>query len=287
MSRARAPITIPTSLIQDRSTYRSVGATPLVGHISCGFQDKRGTTADVTDRIFPTYAACYVMRGRGTYTDWNGRIHPVGPGSLFQRIPGRRHTTILDPNSSFAECWIDFSGSICKSLSDLGIIDLQRAVLQPGLDLSLIRRLDRMVGPLRAADDHDLPKFYVALVEVLVSLYALDRGQDRGDEHARMIEEACRHLNETADGRIHLDEVARSFSMSYERFRKVFRERMGMSPGEYRIRRRIDRARELLLGNRHSVKEIAYALGYSNPYTFSSQFKDAVGLSPEAFRNHA
>ncbi|MBA2481726.1 MAG: helix-turn-helix transcriptional regulator [Planctomycetes bacterium] len=261
-----------------------MGAPPRVSSISCGFQDKRGRTHDVTDRAFSSYAACYVLRGRGTYTDWNGRTQALGPGSLFQRIPGRTHTTRIDPDSAFAECWIDFTGAIPQSLADLGVIDLQRPVLQPGLDLSLVRRIDRLVFALRSADEHDLPKMYVALVEVLVGLYALDRGHGDDDEHRGMIEEACRRLGESADDRGRLEQVARSFNMSYERFRKVFREHMGLSPGEYRIRRRIDRARELLLGEGGSIKEIAYALGYSNPFTFSTQFKQAVGLSPEAFR---
>ena len=71
--------------------------------------------------------------------------------------------------------------------------------------------------------------------------------------------------------------------MSYERFRKVFRARMGVSPAAYRIRRRIDRARELLVGG-VSVSRVADELGYANPFIFSAQFKRLVGASPRAFQ---
>jgi AraC-like DNA-binding protein len=73
--------------------------------------------------------------------------------------------------------------------------------------------------------------------------------------------------------------------MGYESFRKEFRARMGVSPGDYRIRRRIDRARELLTSTTQSVKEIAYELGYPNPSVFSLQFKREVGRSPEHYRS--
>ena len=72
--------------------------------------------------------------------------------------------------------------------------------------------------------------------------------------------------------------------LGYERFRKVFRQRVGMSPGEYRIRRRIDRARALIAQHRLSNTQVAHALGYRDPFTFSKQFKQVVGVSPGAFR---
>jgi AraC-like DNA-binding protein len=72
--------------------------------------------------------------------------------------------------------------------------------------------------------------------------------------------------------------------LSYERFRKIFRQRQGLSPGDYRIRRRIDQAKALITQHRLSNKEIAYALGYADPFTFSKQFKQVVGMSPAVFR---
>ena len=72
--------------------------------------------------------------------------------------------------------------------------------------------------------------------------------------------------------------------MSYERFRKVFKERVGMSPGDYRIRRRVELACRLLVQERIPAKQVAYDLGYADEYCFSKQFRKFIGVSPDAFR---
>ena len=72
--------------------------------------------------------------------------------------------------------------------------------------------------------------------------------------------------------------------LSYERIRKLFMKQIGVSPHAYRIRRRLDRACELLREGKASVSEIAERLGYADPFTFSRQFTKERGTSPSAYR---
>jgi len=100
-----------------------------------------------------------------------------------------------------------------------------------------------------------------------------------------MIDEACELLARRLDERVPLEALADRFAISYERLRKIFRQRMGLSPGEYRIRRRIERARELLTSSPAPLEEIASELGYSTPFAFSRQFKQVVGMPPSSYRS--
>jgi AraC family transcriptional regulator, arabinose operon regulatory protein len=84
--------------------------------------------------------------------------------------------------------------------------------------------------------------------------------------------------------RLDVPTIAERFGVSYERFRKIFRQRVGVSPAAYRIRHRIERAKALIAQERMSNKQVAYALGYRDPFTFSKQFKHVMGVSPEGFR---
>ena len=76
-------------------------------------------------------------------------------------------------------------------------------------------------------------------------------------------------------------EVARRLGVAYPTFRRRFREAMGVSPG---------RTESVAAWNRRvtaagkSVKQVADELGYSDPFTFSAQFKAHFGLSPQRFR---
>lgn len=68
-------------------------------------------------------------------------------------------------------------------------------------------------------------------------------------------------------------------------FRKLFREETGITPTEFVTVRRIDKAVELfqLFKNRIPIKEIAWRVGYADPYYFSRQFKLRTGVSPQQF----
>ncbi|MGA7088802.1 MAG: AraC family transcriptional regulator [Candidatus Dormiibacterota bacterium] len=71
------------------------------------------------------------------------------------------------------------------------------------------------------------------------------------------------------------------------RFIRAFRHTYGETPGRYRIRRRIERARELLRASDLSVTEICLRVGFSSLGSFSSSFTRIVGLSPTQYRQEA
>jgi AraC-like DNA-binding protein len=50
------------------------------------------------------------------------------------------------------------------------------------------------------------------------------------------------------------------------------------------IRQKIERAKELLIYNELSLKEISWDLGYSSVQHLSTQFKKITGLSPSQFK---
>jgi AraC-like DNA-binding protein len=228
------------------------------------------------------YSAVWCLRGSGVYHDQDGIAWPMRPGTLFHRFPDRTHSTTLDPGRDWAECFIELTAPLALGLAAADVLDPRRPVQHPGIDLGLVTELSELVDAVRAAPDRDLPLLTARLIGILLSLCTRDLGTEADDPQRDLVDRACRRL--TDDPRLGLATLARELGLSYERFRKVFRERVGISPGEYRIRRRIDSARALLQSPTRAVKEVAEELGYPNPYAFSAQFKLVVGESPEAFR---
>ena len=72
--------------------------------------------------------------------------------------------------------------------------------------------------------------------------------------------------------------------MSYAHFRRLFKQQTGLSPYQYHLQLRINRARELLHGTTLSVKQVAARLNFENPYHFSKIFKRKTGMAPHHFR---
>ncbi|MBN1411325.1 MAG: helix-turn-helix domain-containing protein [Spirochaetales bacterium] len=88
-------------------------------------------------------------------------------------------------------------------------------------------------------------------------------------------------LNET---NLDIKSIADLVSMGYETFRRKFKSRMGLSPNQYFIKIKIDKAKELLLYTNQEIKEIADAVGFSDPYYFSRIFKQKEKMAPAKFR---
>lgn len=78
--------------------------------------------------------------------------------------------------------------------------------------------------------------------------------------------------------------LADTVAMSYDNFRRRFKNQLGISPHQYLLQVKIDRAKELLLFTDSEVKDIAQQVGFPDPYYFSKVFKDKTGVSPLRFR---
>ena len=106
-------------------------------------------------------------------------------------------------------------------------------------------------------------------------------------EHSERMEPVLWHIRENP-GRIHsISDLSRLASYSPDHFTRVFVRVVGDSPKEYCIQVRLERAQQLLRETRMSLSQIASALGYSDPFFFSRQFKQRMGISPRAWRQDA
>ena len=84
----------------------------------------------------------------------------------------------------------------------------------------------------------------------------------------------------TVSGQQMADEVGLSSSQFARRFHKLFE----MSPRDFLLQQRVEKARNLLSESQMTVGEIADSLGYHDVGYFSRQFKQKTGLSPLAAR---
>ena len=80
-----------------------------------------------------------------------------------------------------------------------------------------------------------------------------------------------------------IGEIAKVCGVSEGYFRKLFKEYSGENPVCFRQKHRIEKAKQLLLLDTHSVGEIAEALHFSDIYHFSNTFKRFTGVSPQKY----
>ena len=87
-------------------------------------------------------------------------------------------------------------------------------------------------------------------------------------------------------GRLDVAALAREAHASPARFSRSFKRAFGETPHRYLLRRRIERAKELLRSTNLSVTEVSIAVGLQSVGSFSSSFRKLVGESPSAYARH-
>ncbi|MGL5076996.1 MAG: helix-turn-helix domain-containing protein, partial [Waterburya sp.] len=94
------------------------------------------------------------------------------------------------------------------------------------------------------------------------------------------------YIQVNLDRDLSLTELAELAQLSSHHFGKLFKQNMGVSPHQYVLKCRIERAKELLINRQISVVEIGQLVGFYDQSHFTNVFRRYTNLTPRQYRNH-
>ncbi|MNL58409.1 Arabinose operon regulatory protein [compost metagenome] len=65
---------------------------------------------------------------------------------------------------------------------------------------------------------------------------------------------------------------------------KAFKQKTGLSPKQYLLKMRLDKAKSLLTGTL-TIDQVASSVGFNDALYFSRQFRKFSGMSPSEYRS--
>lgn len=80
-----------------------------------------------------------------------------------------------------------------------------------------------------------------------------------------------------------VEAIATLLQMSPYYFSRLFKQSTGLSPHQYIIQGRVDRAKQLLNQGEMAIADIAYSVGFTSQSHLNRHFKRLVGVTPKAF----
>jgi AraC family transcriptional regulator len=100
----------------------------------------------------------------------------------------------------------------------------------------------------------------------------------------RRLAGVLRHIEADPQATPDLEQLAALACMSKYHFLRRFRRALGITPHQYLLRQRLQRAARALLESRAPVATLAFEAGFGDLSTFNAQFRAAFGTSPGGFR---
>lgn len=263
--------------------------TSPLGTIRLGGVNKGGFGVGMPpapQRTLACYGFAYILDGTGQYQDAKTPVTVLGKGDTVLYFPGQPHRCGTLPGKFWDELWFEFEGPVFDLMRKSGLLDPRRPLHHaPNCDY-WFRRFFQIIPPVHLRQKTPATAIVSRFVSVLTEILANSETDDTPpQEQDDWLNTACAMLSTTDTGEAsHPVAVARKLGLSYETFRKKFREAVGISPGHYLLDSRIDRAAALLHQGRFTIKEIATQMNFCDEFYFSRCFKRRFGQSPRAFR---
>ena len=98
------------------------------------------------------------------------------------------------------------------------------------------------------------------------------------------VDSAIHYMQERINDNISLQEMSSQYNYSVSRFSNLFRQKTGYAPIDYFLQMKMQKACQQLNFSNRPIKDIAFGLGFDDPYYFSKRFRKNIGMSPKKYR---
>lgn len=236
-------------------------------------------------------------------------VRPFGRGYLSFVLPYRVHLIRHAPGSRY--CIVNFSPRFLWPYAELDLFSLDEVpvlqhpelapfLLQEHADFFLdaldFARVHAWLDELRSLDACRNPGTTVAMRGILLQILGLVCGR-----HQAKLQELCartpaastpvaalqrvlRYVRDNLDKPMTLGDAAAAAFLSPNYLAHVLKKQTNRTFTQLVTERRIELAKELLIGTRLQVREVARKCGFADEAYFNRRFRRAIGSTPGEFR---
>lgn len=228
-----------------------------------------------------TCTVYYVISG-GVNFEIDEKKYSCGENDIFHLSKGE--IARIENASKTEKCELYFITFELRPGNLLSDLQIERPLKDETKQLySLFRRVCKT--HLGEAYGYKLKEFY-EFTQLIYEMMAHSVKTDKGGESYLKIDKAVQHVKMNYYKCITVEELAEISGYSVSHFRKIFVKTCGMSPQEYVLKYKIEKAKEMLAEeSEKSVEEIADFLKFCNASYFCKVFKKREGCSPYKYKS--
>ncbi|ABN53414.1 MAG TPA: AraC family transcriptional regulator [Hungateiclostridium thermocellum] len=245
----------------------------------------------------------YIKRGKAVF-EIAGYPAEIGPNDIIIIKPNQPHKFIVKSESGceFIVLSFKFVNRFDGQYSDVSLENFLDFVsgkeTGPFITLKVSQKNDIIVLLNRILKERENPDIgseflnYLLVMELFVLISRALKMEwensikNKSPKIKELIQASVNYINNNYERDISLKDIARYVFLSTSYFTRAFKEEMGISPINYLLKIRVERAKELLKDTDNRISDIALSVGFSNQQRFNDIFKKYVKLTPLQYRKN-
>lgn len=234
------------------------------------------------------YLIHYIHSGKGIFRI-DSREYTLTKGQGFLICPDVVSFYQADKHDPWHYSWVGFNGIKAKDYLNQTNLNFDNPIFTYTKDEYLKECLDEMVAAKNIKTGRDfiylslLYKFLYKLVEISDSPTTISGNINKKDEYYH---KAVEFISMNYSSKITITDLASYIGIDRSYLYSIFKEQIDVSPQEFLINCRVNRACELMTNHELSIGDISRSVGYEDQLNFSRIFKQIKGSSPKEYRNN-
>lgn len=227
----------------------------------------------------------YILDGKGEFTV-NNKTYKLGKKDGFLIRPGEETYYKADDKDPWIYMWIGFNGIKAETYLKYANLDENNHIFKYEKDSSLKKCILEILS-LNIMNNSNRLKIDGLLYLFIGNLIENNKYMDKENSNTQVdeyINISIDFINNNYSNNIKVNDIANYVGLNRSYFSNLFTKKMGISPQEYLLSLKMEKACNLLTNLQLSIGDVARQVGYEDQLTFSKIFKKSKGVSPKLYR---
>jgi len=226
----------------------------------------------------------YCINGTGTI-HIGENMYEIKPNSYFVIHSQKAHNYWASEDSPWSIYWLHFGGERSEYFEEFfcKVIPIEQSVHSRIVDrITLFKEI--LTALESGFSKENINYANLCLNSLLASFFYVETFRAvKGVQSSNPVDKAIFYMQKNIDKSLKISDLSDYLKLSDSHLSKIFRNRTGSSPLDYFINLKMQEAIRLLTNQSFKIKEVAYKLGYNDPYYFTRIFTKHFGSSPASF----
>ena len=227
----------------------------------------------------------YILDGKGEFTV-NNKTYKLGKKDGFLIRPGEETYYKADDKDPWIYMWIGFNGIKAETYLKYANLDENNHIFKYEKDSSLKKCILEILS-LNIMNNSNRLKIDGLLYLFIGNLIENNKYMDKENSNTQVdeyINISIDFINNNYSNNIKVTDIANYVGLNRSYFSNLFTKKIGISPQEYLLSLKMEKACNLLTNLQLSIGDVARQVGYEDQLTFSKILKKSKGVSPKLYR---